>query len=192
MEVMYLLTGSGGSLANAIFLGESTLPALTPGASQVVDQTVLLPSVLPNGVSIPSTSAGRIAVLVDPDHDVDESLRSNSLAESAPVTLRVLGTDGSSTVPTSPPIGTTLGMPQPTGTIQAATAAVAPAVAASPKAKAARQGKTTKLHRQAAPKRQSITARIEHQLQVFPSNVQNFINSVVGNSTKAKAKKKAK
>ena len=192
MEVMYLLTGTGGSLANAIFLGESTLPALAQGASQVVNQTVLLPSVLPNGVSIPSTSQGRIAVLVDPDHDIDESLRSNSLAESAPVTLRVLGTDGSSTVPTSPPIGTTLGAPQPTGTIQTSTAAVAPAVAASPKAKAARQGKTTKLHRQAAPKKQSITARIEHQLQVFPSNVQNFFNSVVGNSTKSKTKKKAK
>jgi len=192
MEVMYLLTGTGGSLANAIFLGESTLPALTQGASQVVNQTVLLPSVLPNGVSIPSTSSGRIAVLVDPDHEVDESLRSNSLAESAPVTLRVLGTDGSSTVPTSPPIGTTLGAPQPTGTIQATTATVAAAVAASPKAKAARQGKTTKLHRQAAPKKQSITARIEHQLQVFPTNVQNFLNSVVGNSTKSKTKKKAK
>ena len=194
MEVMYLLTGTGGSLANAVFLGESTLPALTAGASQVVNQTVLLPSVLPNGQSIPSDALGRIAVLVDPDHDVDETLRSNSLAESAPVTLRVLGTDGSSTVPTSPPVGTTLGTPQPTGTIQSATTApvVAAAVPASPKAKAARQGATTKLHRQAAPKKQSITARIEHQLKVFPSNVQNFINSVVGNSTKPKAKPKKK
>ncbi len=191
MEVMYLLTGTGGTLGNAVFLGEATLPALAQGASQIVNQTVHLPSVLPNGQSIPSDALGRIAVLVDPDHDVDESLRSNSLAESAPVTLRVLGTDGSSTVPTSPPIGTTLGAPQPTGTIQSTTT-VAPAVAASPKAKAVRQGKTTKLHRQAAPKKQSITSRIEHQLQVFPSNVQNFINNVVGNSTKSKAKPKKK
>ena len=88
----------------------------------MVNQTVHLPSVLPNGQSIPSDALGRIAVLVDPDHDVDETLRSNSLAESAPVTLRVLGTDGSSTVPTSPPIGTTLGQPQPAGTIQSTTA----------------------------------------------------------------------
>jgi hypothetical protein len=193
MEAMYLLTGSGGSLANAVFLGEVTLPALAPGATQIINQTVHLPSVLPNGVTIPSTTTGRIAVLVDPDHAVDQTLRSNSLAESAPLTLRVLGTDGSSTVPTSPPIGTTLGNPQPAGSIQStSTATVVPAVAASPKAKAARQGHTLKLHRQAKPKRQSITSRIEHQLKVFPSNVQNFFNTVVGNSTKPKSKPKKK
>jgi hypothetical protein len=189
-EVMYLLTGTGGSLANAIVLGEATVPPLAQGASQVLNQTVHLPSVLPDGVTIPSTAPGRIAVLVDPDHTVDQSLRSNALAESAPLTLRVLGTDGSSTVPTSPPIGSTLGQPQPAGTIQSTTAA--PAVAASAKAKAARQGHTATLHRQAAPKRQSITSRIEHQLKVFPTNVQNFLNSVVGNSTKSKSKAKPK
>ncbi len=199
MEVMYVLTGSGGSLANGVFLGEATLPALAQGATQVINQTVHLPSQLPSGVTIPSTSTGRIAVLVDPDHTIDQSLRSNSLAESAPVTLRVLGTDGTSTVPTSPPIGTTLGQPQPAGAIQSTTtttstttAQVAAAVAASAKAKAARQGHTTKLHRQAAPKKQSITSRIEHQLKVFPSNVQNFLNNVVGNSTKSKSKVKKK
>ena len=63
----------------------SDAPRLTQGTSQVVNQTVHLPSVLPNGQSIPSDALGRIAVLVDPDHDVDETLRSNSLAESAPV-----------------------------------------------------------------------------------------------------------
>jgi hypothetical protein len=193
IEVMYLLTGTGGSIANAVFLGESMLPAMKQGASQVVNQTVHLPSVLPNGQSIPSDALGRIAVLVDPDHVVDQTLRSNSLAESAPVTLRVMGTDGSSTVPTSPPVGTSLGQPQPAGNIQSTTSqAVAAAVPASPKAKAARQGATAKLHRQAAPKRQSITSRIEHQLKVFPSNVQNFLNNVVGNSTKSKPKAKKK
>jgi hypothetical protein len=196
MEVMYLLTGSGGSLANAVFLGETTLPPLAKGETQTVDQTVHLPSVLPNGVTIPSTTTGRIAVLVDPDHAVDQMLRSNALAESRPVTLRVLGTDGSSTVPTSPPIGTSLGQPQPAGSIQSTTstttAQVAAAVAASARAKAARQGNTAKLHRQAAPKRQSITSRIEHQLKVFPSNVKTFLNNVVGNNTKPKPKPKKK
>jgi hypothetical protein len=193
IEVMYLLTGTGGSIANAVFLGEATLPTMAQGESQVVNQTVHLPSVLPNGQSIPSVSLGRIAVIVDPDHNVDETLRSNSLAESAPVTLRVLGTDGTSTVPTSPAVGTSLGQPQPAGTIQATTtAAVAAAVPASPKAKAARQGGTTKLHRQTAPKRQSITSRIEHQLKVFPSNVKKFLNDVVGNDTKGKVKPKPK
>jgi hypothetical protein len=196
MEVMYLLTGSGGSLASAVFLGETTLPPLAKGATEVVSQTVHLPSVLPNGVTIPSSSIGRIAVLVDPDHSIDQTLRSNSLAESGPVTLRVLGTDGSSTVPTSPPIGTTLGQPQPAGSIQSttttSTAQVASAVAASASAKAARQGHTATLHRQTKPKRQSITSRIEHQLMVFPRNVRNFLNNVVGNSTKSKPKKKAK
>jgi hypothetical protein len=193
IEAMYILTGTGGNLANGVFLGEVTLPALAPGASQIINQTVHLPSVLPNGVTIPSTTTGRIAVLVDPDHAVDQTLRSNSLAESAPLTLRVLGTDGSSTVPTSPPIGTTLGQPQPAGSIQSTTTTTpAPAVAASAKAKAARQGHTVKLHRQVKPKRQSITSRIEHQLKVFPSNFQNFLNSVVGNSTKSKSKPKPK
>jgi hypothetical protein len=196
LEVMYLLTGTGGSLANAVVLGEATLPALTPGATQILNQTVHLPSALPNGVTIPSTSTGRIAVLVDPDHAVDQTMRSNSLAESAPFTLRVLGTNGSSTVPTSPPIGTTLGQPQPAGAIQSASTATsstpAPAIAASARAKAARQGNSLKLHRQVKPKRQSITSRIEHQLKVFPSNFHNFLNSVVGNSTKPKAKPKKK
>src|SRR5262249_5061857 len=125
-------------------------------------------------------------------HVVDQTLRSNALAESAPLTLRVLGTDGSSTVPTSPPIGTTLGQPRPAGSIQSTTTTAAAAVAASPKGKAARQGHSLKLHRQVPPKRQSITSRIEHQLRVFPSNLHNFFNNVVGNSTKSKTKKKAK
>jgi hypothetical protein len=196
MEAMYLLTGTGGSLANGVFLGEVTLPALAPGASQTLNQTVHLPAVLPSGVSIPSLSTGRIAVLVDPDHAVDQTLRSNALAESAPLTLRVLGTNGTSTVPTSPPIGTSLGQPQPAGAIQTAKSATsttpAAAVPASAKGKAARQGHTLKLHRQVAPKRQSITSRIEHQLKVFPSNLHNFFNSVVGNSTKPKPKPKPK
>jgi hypothetical protein len=193
MEAMYILTGTGGTLANGVFLGEVTLPALAPGATQTIDQTVHLPSVLPNGVTIPSISSGRIAVLVDPDHAVDQTLRSNALAESAPLTLRVLGTNGSSTVPTSPPIGTTLGHPQPAGSIQSTTTTTAaPAVAASPTAKAARQGHTLKLHRQVVPKRQSITSRIEHQLRVFPSTFHNFLNNVVGNSTKPKSKPKKK
>jgi hypothetical protein len=186
-EVMFLMTGSDGSLANAVFLGETTVPSLAAGTSQQLTQTVNLPSTLPNGVVLSSTGTGRIAVLVDPDHTIDETLRSNDLAESAPVTLRVLGTDGTSTVPTSPAISTSLGQPQKAGTIQStsttstststATAAAAGTTTKTHKAAA------LKLHRQVTPKTPSLTSKLEHQLKVFPGHVKDFFNEVFGTSS---------
>jgi hypothetical protein len=193
-NVRLLMTGSDGSLAHAIYLGEATIPGLQPNTSQQLTQTVHLPNELPNGVSLSSVAVGRIAVLVDPDQAVDQALRSNDLAESGPVVLRVLGSDGSSTVPTSPAIGTTLGQPQPAGTIQTSTAAVTttpPSAAATPptaslanaraRASTARAARAAnlKLLRHAPAHHQSLTSKVEHQLKIFPTNVKNFVKDVI-------------
>ena len=42
-NVFFVLTGQSGSLTDAIFLGETTLPALASGASQQINQTLQLP-----------------------------------------------------------------------------------------------------------------------------------------------------
>jgi hypothetical protein len=199
LKVLFLMTGSDGSLKNAIYLGQMTLPGLQKGTTQAITQTVLLPGKLPSGVSIASVGTGRVAVLVDPDHTLDETLRSNDLAESAPITLKVLGTDGTSKVPTSPAVGTTLGQPQPAGTIHTtitsagATTTTTPAPAATTaKTPHAKLKTTGKLHRRLPPPKKSLTSKIEHQLKVFPDNLKNFFNDVIGNNTKSKTKAKAK
>jgi hypothetical protein len=187
VRVEFLLTGTDGQIANSIYLGETTLPGLAQGTSQDITQTLHLPNKLPSGVTLPSSVLGRVAVLVDPDRTLDQTLRSNDLAESAPFTLRVLGTDGSSTVPNSPPVGTTLGKPRPAGTLVPDTTA-APAT----NTVKARRQHTTKLHRQAVAKKQSLTDKIEHELKVFPDHVKSFVNDLLGkNDNQPKARKKA-
>jgi hypothetical protein len=201
VEVRFLLTGTTGSIDQGIFLGQTTLSGLAPNTSQDLTQTVLLPNTLPSGVTVSSATVARIAVVVDPDHLLNESLRTNNIANSAPVTLRVLGTDGTSTVPTSPAVGSTLGQPKPAGTVQASTTTspstpgTKAAAAAAATAKAAVH--TKKLHRKAPVKKESLTSKIEHQLKIFPDNVKNFVNDIIkgkpvdAQTTKVK-KKKAK
>jgi hypothetical protein len=209
--VQFVLTGSDGTLNRGIVLGETTLSGLAANSSQQITQTLSLPSALPSGVTIDSATIGRIAVIVDPDQAIDESVRSNDVAESNPITLRVLGTDGSSTVPNLPPIGTSpaLGEAQVAGTLQASssvtksapsalaarsslsnkTPVVNAAKAARAAAQAAAQAKRLakkegqKLHRKSPPPHESLTAKIEHQLKVFPDNVKNFFKNVVGSGT---------
>src|SRR5262249_35117721 len=54
VKVEFLLTGTDGLLANAIYLGETTLPSLAAGTSQDITQTLHLPNKLPSGVTLPS------------------------------------------------------------------------------------------------------------------------------------------
>jgi len=53
-------------------------------------------------VTVSSLSTGKIAVIVDPENSIGETFDNNNVASSAPLTLKVLGTDGSSTVPNLP------------------------------------------------------------------------------------------
>jgi CARDB len=209
--VQFVLTGSDGALNRNIVLGETTISGLAANSSQQISQTLSLPSALPSGVSINSATIGRVAVIVDPDQAVDESVRSNDVADSNPVTLRVLGTDGTTIVPNLPPIGTSpsLGAAQVAGTLQATSSvtksspsalaargslhnitparntakAARAASLASARARRLAKKQGQKLHRKAPPPHQSLTSKIEHQLKVFPDNVKNFFKSVVGSGS---------
>jgi hypothetical protein len=101
--VFFLLTGQSGSLTDSIFLGETVVNGLAPGAVQVINQTLKLPSELPSGVNVGTLGYGRVSVLVDPQNLVNESLRSNGDAISAPFLIRLPG--NATSVPTTPAPG---------------------------------------------------------------------------------------
>jgi hypothetical protein len=103
-SVYYILTGQTGSLAEAIFLGQATLPALAPGATQSLNQTIALPIRLPAGVSLGSVGYARIEVLTNPENDFDESIYSNGDSLSEPFIVRLPG--NATTVPTTQAAGT--------------------------------------------------------------------------------------
>ncbi len=102
--VRFLLTGQSGSLADALFLGDATVTGLAAGASQEVTEPLQLPGRLPNGVTLSSVGYARIAVIVNPENTVNESLYTNNQSISAPVIVRLPG--NGTTVPTSVPAGT--------------------------------------------------------------------------------------
>ncbi len=102
--VRFLLTGQGGSLNDAIFLGDATIPSLGAGMTQPLIQTLQLPTRLPAGVTLNSVGYARIAVIVDPENVVNESIYGNQAALSAPFIVRLPG--NASTVPTTQSAGT--------------------------------------------------------------------------------------
>src|SRR5262249_18517916 len=119
-HVQFVLTGAGGTLDHALFLGDVTVNGLNSGYVQNIEEDLQLPGRVPNCLSLDSLGVGRIALVIDPEHTVDELLKTNNVAESAPVVLRVLGTDGQSKVPTLPAVGVqgmTLGRPTPAGSL---------------------------------------------------------------------------
>ncbi len=102
--VFFVLTGQTGSLTDAIFLGETTIPALAPGATAPINQTVVLPVRLPAGVSLGNVGYARIEVLTNPENDFDESVYTNGASLSQPFIVRLPG--NATTVPTSAAAGT--------------------------------------------------------------------------------------
>ena len=101
--VRFVATGASGDVSHGIFLGDVQVPALAANTSTTVLTTVQLPAKLPYGVSIASPAYAQIYAIADPEDVVNESLRTNNLASSAPVLLQVVGTDGTTTtVPTYP------------------------------------------------------------------------------------------
>ena len=98
-KVFFVLTGQSGSLTDAIFLGQTTIPALASGGAQTINQTIALPIRLPAGVSLGSVGYARIEVLTNPENDFDESIYSNGDALSEPFIVRLPG--NATTVPTT-------------------------------------------------------------------------------------------
>lgn len=183
-RVKFVLTGANGSINQSIYLGEATIDGLRAGYDQQIIQTLKLPNRLPSGITLNSVGVGRIAVLIDMDQAVDEGLKTNNVGQSSPVTLRVLGTDGRSTVPTVP-TGTSLGQPQAVGTLKPN--ANTPAGRAQARALARQQARQQaalanggKLHRRPVAKKQnqSFIDKVEHNLKVFPDKVKDFVKDL--------------
>ncbi len=104
--VRFLLVGQNGSINQGIFLGDAQVPGLQAGYNQQIVQTLTIPARVPAGMTLNSVGYTRVAVIVDAENTVNESLISNNLAESAPIVVRLPGTNGTSTVPTTATPGT--------------------------------------------------------------------------------------
>ena len=163
-RVRFVLVGASGDITHGIFLGDSMVAGLAPGATTVVSQTDTLPLRLPADVTLSGLGVGRIAVIVNPENVINETFKNNNTAESGPVTLRLLGTDGSSYVPNLPYPAQLLPLRAP----------VVPAKARKPIiVKDASGGK--RLFKRPPPKQSSLL----HTLTVFPTQVNNLIKKFV-------------
>jgi hypothetical protein len=101
--VRFVATGASGDVSHGIFLGDVQVSGLAANGSTGVLTAVQLPAKLPFGTTIASPAYAKIYAITDPEDVVNESLRSNNMASSAPVLLQVVGTDGTTTtVPTYP------------------------------------------------------------------------------------------
>ncbi len=100
--VRFVATGAAGDVSHGIFLGDAQVAGLPANGSADVLTTVQLPAKLPYGVSVANPAYSQIYAIADPEDVVNESLRSNNMASSAPVLLQVVGANGATTVPTFP------------------------------------------------------------------------------------------
>ena len=162
--VRFVLVGASGSLSDGIFLGDATVAGLAPGAAAVVTQTDTLPLRLPATVTLSSVGVGRIAAIVDPENVINESFYNNNTAVSGPVTLRLLGTDGSSYVPNLPYPAQLLPVKAPVVSAKARKPIIV---------KEASGGQ--RLFKRPPPKQSSLL----HTLTVFPTQVNNLIKKFV-------------
>jgi CARDB len=155
-QVFFVMTGQAGSISDAIYLGQTTISSLAAGASAPIDQTLTLPNRLPAGVTLNSVGYARIAMIVDPDGFINQSLRSNNDSISAPFIVRLPG--NASTVPTDATAGTLPSVQSVAAKAQAtAKAQAALKRAAAQRARAATRPART-LRRHAAPKSNSLVS----------------------------------
>ncbi|MGC8641082.1 MAG: CARDB domain-containing protein [Isosphaeraceae bacterium] len=163
-RVDFVLVGASGNLSHGIFLGQTTVANLAAGGGENLTQTFQLPVRLPAGVLISSVGTGKIAVVVDPGHTVNESFYNNNEATSGPVVLRLLGSDGTTTVPTYPYPAQLLTVQAPVIPVKAITPVVVH-----------RRGGITRFYRRPPSKPNSII----HELSIFPKQVNSLIKKYV-------------
>lgn len=178
-RVRFLLVGTNSDMSNALFLADATVDPLTAGTTHDVVQTLTIPTKLPSGVSLNGTQA-RIAVIVDPEHVLDDANPTNNTNVSDPVSLRVVGSTDT-TVTTSPtttttsPSTTAATTPRPakapTAVRKAAAASLAAAKAAA--AAAAAKARASKFG-PSAPK-----AKTTAKLRVYPAQTAQTTHVIV-------------
>jgi hypothetical protein len=176
-QVYFLLTGQAGTINNAIYLGQTTVSGLAPGATQPLTQTLTLPTRLPAGVTLNSVGYARVAMIVDPDNFVNETLKSNNQALSAAFIVRLPGTAG--TVPTQPAAGSLPSVESVAAKAhaQAKAQAALRRAARSESLMAARPGR--KLHRRPPPKTDGLVNKgisLATELTKLPHQIQSVIS----------------
>lgn len=76
--------------SQAIYLGSAIVPSLPVGMPQTITQTLNIPSLLPDGSTPPQIAQGKIAAIVDPQHQVDQTTYANNTNYTGTVTLTSL------------------------------------------------------------------------------------------------------
>jgi hypothetical protein len=166
-RVRFVLVGLSGDTTHGLFLGDSIVNGLAPGTTVPVTKDLTLPARLPAGVVLSSLGTGRIAVLVDPENALNETFKNNNVAISAPITLRLLGTDGNSFVPNLPPPAQKLAVISP---IKSLRLVKSPSQKPSPN-----PNKPRKLYLKMPPHHASLI----HNLSVFPKRVGDLIKKYI-------------
>jgi hypothetical protein len=163
-RVDFVLVGPSGDISHGIFLGDTTVEGLPPGAAQMLTQSLTLPLRLPAGVTLSSVGKGGIAVILDPQNVINESFKNNNESTSGPVVLRLLGSDGTSYVPNQPYAAQLLPVRAPVVPPKART----PVVVHTPRG-------TRRLYRRPPRKPNSVI----HELTVFPSQLNKLLKQYI-------------
>jgi hypothetical protein len=178
-QVFFLLTGQAGTINNAIYLGQTTIPGLDAGATQPITQTLTLPTRLPAGVTLDSVGYARIAVIADPENFLNETLKSNDQAISAPFIVRLPGT--ATTVPTQPAVGS-LPTVQSVATRAQNEAKAQAALRRAARVQALVATRPKKLHRRTPPKTDGILNKgvsLATELTKLPHQIESVISKSI-------------
>lgn len=169
-RVRFLLVGPSGNTNRTVFLGDAIIPGLAPGYSQAITQTVSLPSRLPSGILLDGIGTAKIVAIADPENGLNETFKNNNTATSSPVSLRLLGADGSTFVPNTPNPEVLLAVNKPS-------------MAKYQKALKLAQAATATQNGQAAPskklyRRPPLKQHEDKTLGIFPKSVGNFFKDL--------------
>jgi len=179
-RVRFVATGLAGDLSHGVFLGDTTVTTgLMANSSINVLASVQLPAKLPYGSNMANPAYARIYAIIDPEDVVDQSMRSNNMASSAPVLLSVLTADGSTpaTVTTYPqniynvPVLATQAAKQVAKTAKAHAKLGAAKPASSKPAKKHKPDFLASLS-------ESVIGGVEKQIKALPTNVNKLLNRI--------------
>ena len=186
-RVRFVATGISGDVSHGVFLGDAMVGGLAANSTTNVLATVHLPAKLPYGVSIASPTYAKIYAIADPEDVVNESMRSNNMASSAPVLLAVAGTSTNTTVPTyaqniytAPALAT-----QAAQQAVKAQAAATKAVRLGTAKPASSTKKPVKKHsvNLLASISESITKTIVNAVKGIPKGVNSLLNNIGGSTS---------
>ena len=164
-RVRFLLVGASGDTTHALFLGDTMVSGLQPGATVPLTETFTLPLRLPAGLILDSVGIGGIAVVVDPENTLNETFKNNNQSVSGPVVLRLLGTNGNSYVPNQPAPAQRVPVVKPFVPTQPR---FKPVIVSGPNG-------SKRLFRRPPPKKNSLI----HELTVFPTQLNDLLKKLV-------------